>query len=73
MIKKRKKLVIIAVIIILLLVLTVLVVNYVKYSSCAGADASEKPGCAAYLAEQQKNLTKPLLRINFGSRYIDIG
>jgi len=71
--KKRKKLAIIIGIIILLFVITVLAVNYVKYSNCSGANASVKPGCAAWLAEQAKNATKPLLRINFGSRYIDIG
>lgn len=73
--KKRQKIAIIAVIVILIIVAGLLVMNYIKYSYCRGADAAEKPGCISYPAEEGKNATKPLfpIRLNFGSRYIEIG
>ena len=76
--KKRRMAAMIAVIVILLLVFGLLIANYVRYTNCAGADAADKPGCAAVLAGSggagaNATATHPFLRFYFGKRYIEIG
>ena len=67
--KNREKVAIIVVIIILLLVFTILTINYLKYSSCSGADAVTKPGCVAASADGNGS-AKPALRLSLGNGYV---
>ena len=70
--KKRKLIAAISIAVILLLVISLIVMNYVKYSSCRDADSAEdKPGC--YLFTEQENKTLSLLpfkiRVSMGKIY----
>jgi uncharacterized membrane protein len=72
--KKREIAAIITIILVILIVCSLLYINYLNYAQCKNADSTEKPGC--YVSGEENQTTTSILskiRIDFGSRYIDVG